>query len=208
MPHSVGLFSMQEQNHAKPCHLSQTFLLILPSPVTTVPVAFSVGPQLTLNVANPLRVRLEDKQRSRVLKHNPWALPPQCCSVLPHLQPHALGLSSAAHHGQWWAFVVGLSPQAGGCWAGTGTDRWRGLMDRSPHADWTREGFMGFSQPWQSCGWLQSLRNGSGQRQREGQYWIFPRLLAVPHNGGLWGTQPLRQATGSMDCLQNRRAER
>lgn len=85
---------------------SGSFLLILPSPVITVPVAFSVGPQLTPNVANTSRVRLEDKQRSQVPKPNSWALPPQCCSALPHLQPPALGQSSAAHHGQCWASTL------------------------------------------------------------------------------------------------------
>lgn len=97
MPH-MGLLSTQEQDHASPCHLG----LVLPSPVTTVPVTSSVGPQLTLNVANPSRMRLEDKQRPQVPKHNPWALPPQGCSALPCLQPPAPGPSSAAQRGQCW----------------------------------------------------------------------------------------------------------
>lgn len=100
---------------------SGAFFLILPSAVTTVPVAFSVGPQLTLNVANPSHVRL-DKQRSQVPKPNSQALLPQWCSALPHLQPPALGPSAAAHHGHCWASTL---------WGVSGWDRDR--QTEGPH---------------------------------------------------------------------------
>lgn len=81
---------------AGPCRMMPSGLYFLPSPVTTGPVAFSVGAQLTPN-ANPSHVRPEDKERSQFPKPNSWALPSQCYPALPHLQTPALGPSSASH---------------------------------------------------------------------------------------------------------------
>lgn len=139
---------------AGPCTItpSGAVLLILPSPVTTVPEAFPVGPQL---IPNPSGVRPEGKQRSQVLRPNSLPLPPQRCPSC------SAGAILSTHHSK---HSVGLSPQAGG----------QGQTDRAPRAGWTNEAFMGSTQRWRGRCWLQSLRNGPGQSQREGENWNCP----------------------------------
>lgn len=91
---------------AGPCTMtpSGAFLLLLPSSVTTVPAAFPVGLQL---IPNPSGVRLEDKQRSPVLK------PVSPCLFHPSAAPAAApcpGAILSTHHSQCWPTHGGAEP--------------------------------------------------------------------------------------------------